>query len=112
MSKFKYMTFGISPSDRDSFVAHADKFTKEETIAKCLVECDDLFTRDRDVYGHPRPRLRIPNVDDVQEARCAFRYGFSPEFSEGAYTIVDDDAAWSFPVHVIVFETLKQSGDG
>lgn len=107
MAKFDYMTFGISPGDRDLFVAHAGKFSDEDTVRLCIAECDDLFTRERDCFGHPRKPLRLPTVDDVQDARCAFRFGMY-EFPEGAYTICGtDDEPGSFPVHVIDFDRLR-----
>lgn len=112
MSKFNYMTFGISAGDRDSFVAHAGKYTAEDTVRLCVAECEDLFMRERDCFNHPRKPLRIPTVDDVQPARCAFRHGLSSEFPEGAYTIVGDGAVGSFPVHVIDFDRLRAGKGG
>lgn len=107
MSKFDCMMFGISPGDNDTFVAHAKKYTKAEALKQCISGYDHLFNRNTNAYGRKRTPLRLPTLDDVQEAQCAFRFSDNPEFPDGAYFIVGDNEYGSFPVYCIDMRALE-----
>lgn len=108
VSKFDFMAFGYSAGCNDMFVANARKYTAEQTVEICKREYDYLFTRHKDAWGREREPLRKPEVFDVQDARCAFRFG-NPEWPDGCYTLVGDGEDGAFPVHVIDFELLKEA---
>jgi len=103
MAKFDYMAFGYSPGDSDMFVANAKMYSTEETVELCKSEYDYKFLGKRALH----PDFRKPTPDDVQDAYCAFRFGLSPEWPDGCYTLVGEGERGAFPVHVIDFERLR-----
>ena len=105
MSRFDHMAFGYSAGSSDIFVAHANKYTAEQVVKMCLTEYEYKF---KGTYGHGRcaRALREPNVYDVQDGFCAFRFG-NPEYPDGCYTFVGENERGAFPVYVIDFDTLK-----
>lgn len=107
MSKFDYMNFNDGSHDSD-FVAHAKKYTKEETIDLCMVENDHKFT---EKYCNGRLH-RKPTITDVKEATVRY-YPKVPEYcgcdsDGGCYTYCKKGERGSFPVWVIEFEGLKE----
>lgn len=109
MSKFDFMAFGYSAgSDNCAFVAHAKKYTAAETVELCKREYEYKF-RDHTLWaGRPVKALREPTVDDVEQMFCVFRFGVSPEWPEGCYTLTDRDETGAFPVWMIAFDRLRQ----
>lgn len=101
MSKFDYMNF-VGGEDTE-FVAHAKKFTKEETINHCLSENDWKFEGE--------DALRLPTVDDIIERQV--KYFVNPpdycasDADGGCYTFCEPNARGSFPVWVIEFKGLR-----
>lgn len=104
MSKFDYMRFEGGASY--DFVAHAKKFTEEETIQHCLSEYDWMF-----VDGS----LRAPTVEDVKKQQVKYFVkrpdycGFNTD--GGCYTYCNEKTKGSFPVWVIEFENLRSAED-
>ncbi len=97
MSKFDYGAFGYSACASDMFVAHAGKYSREETLGLCVEEYSHRFNED----------LRKPTILDVEMLYCAFRFGVSPEWPDGCYTLFGKYQRGAFPVHVIDFAKLK-----
>jgi hypothetical protein len=100
MSKFDYMRFE-GGMDYD-FVAHAKKYTKEETIKHCLSEYDWMFEDDS---------LREPTVEDIKQRQVKY-FIRVPDYCAydtegGCYTYCSEHAKGSFPVWVIEFEDLR-----
>ena len=106
MSKFDYFNFHDGSWDTE-FVAHAKKFTKEETIELCVKENDWKFDKE-----HCNGKLhRKPTIDDVIE-RTVRWYPKVPEFCDidsdnGCYSYCKKGERGSFPVWVIEFEQLR-----
>lgn len=105
MSKFDYMNFSDGNHDIE-FVAHANKFTKEETVELCLQENDWRFDGE---YCNGN-LLREPTIEDIKEDTVRY-YPTVPEFcgydgESGCYTYCNKGERGSFPVWVIEFETL------
>lgn len=103
MSKFDFLGFGYDAGPDEMFVAHAGKYSAEETIALCKSEYSQKFYG---VEGRNYDRLREPTIADVQDAHCAFRFGVSPEWPDGCYALVGPAENGAFPVHVIDFGKL------
>jgi len=99
MSKFDFMAFSYDAGPDEMFVAHAGKYSTEETVELCKRECE---------YSLQRRKLREPTVNDVFDAWCGYRYGVSSEWPHGCYTFVGEKEIGAFPVHVIEFNQLKQ----
>ena len=110
MEKFDFMGFGIEGRYDEMFVACASKYTPAETIDLCMREFEYKF-KPLTWCGRTIPALRAPSVDDVQSAYCAFRFGVSPEWPDGCYTLVGKGETGAFPVWVIDFTRLKEDGD-
>ncbi len=110
MGKFDFMGFGIEGSYDEMFVACARKYTPGETVNLCMREFEYKF-KPLIWCGRTIPALRAPSVDDVQSEYCAFRFGVSPEWPDGCYTLVGKGETGAFPVWVIDFERLKEDGD-
>lgn len=101
-SKFDYMGFNDGSCSDCLFVVHAKKHTKQEALKLCIAEYSHLFNNK---YGG---NCRIPSLEAVKEAKCAFRFGLSAcEFPDGAYTIVPDDTKNAFCVWVIDLDALE-----
>ena len=98
------MAFGYDAGDSDMFVAHAGKYTAEETVRLCLQEYEHKF-RNRDLPRKTIKALREPTAADVQDMHCAFRLG-NPEWPDGCYTLVGATESGAFPVRVIDFGRL------
>lgn len=107
MSKFEFMGFGYDGGHDEMFVANAKKYSAAETVELCMREFDYLFQDHRTDYGREVNGLRKPNIADVQDAHCAFRFGVSPEWPDGCYTFVDESEHGAFPVRVIDFSKLE-----
>lgn len=107
MSAFDFMGFGYDGGHDEMFVAHAKKYSAEETVEICKREFDYLFQDHRGAHGRKIEGLREPTQADVQDAHCAFRMGVMPEFPSGCYTIVGPQERGAFPVRVIDFSRLK-----
>lgn len=91
------------------FVAHAKKFTKEETIDLCIGENDWRF----DEKYCDGTVLRVPTIEDIKERTVRY-YPQVPEncgldVEGGCYTYCEREERGSFPVWVIEFEGLKES---
>jgi len=107
MTRFDYMGFGRDCGSDDMFVVHAGKYTPEQAVSICKSEYEHLF-KETGEYRLPwQRRLREPIIDDVLTAGCAFRFGVSPEWPDGCYTLVGINKRGAFPVHVIDFDRLK-----
>lgn len=101
MTKFDYMNFtggyGIE------FVAHANKYSKEEAVGKCIKENEHLF---EGLY-------RKPTVKDIQEdfvkyyVKCPSFCGYDAD-GGGCYTFTEETSKGSFPVWVIDISKLKE----
>ncbi len=104
MSKFDYMNFSDGYSEIE-FVAHAKKFTKEETVKLCIQENDYKF-----IEKYCNNLLRKPTIEDVAEGTVRW-YPVTPEFcgydGDGCYTYCNKGERGSFPVWVIEFDKLK-----
>ncbi len=98
MANFDFMAFGYSAGDADMFVAHAKKYTAQETIDLCQREYSHKFEtvseERRKWFG---PQVRIPTLEDVADAWCAFRMGVDSEWPDGCYTLVKEGDAGAFP---------------
>lgn len=101
MSKFEYMNF--EGGEDTEFVAHANKFTKEEDVNYCLAENDWKFEGE---YA-----LRIPTVENIKVRQVKYfikkPYDCGFDTDGGCYTFCDDDAKGSFPAWVIDFKELR-----
>lgn len=103
MSKFDFMNF--EGGEDTEFVVHAEKFTKEEAIEKCLFENDWRFEE-------ANARYRKPVLSDIAEDRVKY-FVKIPEYcgldssGGGCYTYCDQKARGSFPVWVIEFQNLR-----
>ena len=104
MSKFTYMNFSDDCIDIE-FVAHAKKYTKQQTIENCIAENDWRFEKD----CLSKYKLRIPTEDDVLEVRIRWYikppWDLSDVFPDGCYSYCGDEKG-SFPVYVIQFDKL------
>ncbi len=105
MSRFDFMGFGYDGGRDEMFVAHAKKYTPEQTVELCTREYAHRFSQQ---WG---TKLREPTVNDVIESHCAFRFGVSSEWPDGCYTFVGQNEPGSFPVYVIDFKGLKEIKD-
>lgn len=107
MSKFDYMNFGYGSGHDTEFVAHAKKYTKEQTIELCIAENDWKFEPD---YCNG-VLLRKPGISDIKQ-RFVRWYVRTPENcdydkGEGCYTYCKSNQRGSFPVWVITFKKLR-----
>lgn len=102
MSKFKFMGFGYGGGSDELFVAHARKYSREETVALCVQEYEDLFS------GVYKSKYRKPTVEDVDDGYCAYRFGVFPDYDGGCYTFAEQHERGAFPVYIITFEDLKE----
>lgn len=84
MSDFDFMGFGYDGGHDEMFVAHAKKYSAEETVEICKREFDYLFQDHRGAHGRKIEGLREPTQADVQNAHCAFRMGVMQSFRAGA----------------------------
>lgn len=108
MSKFDFMGFGYDGGRDEMFVAHANKYTKEQTLELCKKEYQHRF---EETACHRLPgekKLRVPTTDDVISTYCAFRFGVSSEWPDGCYTFVGKNEPGAFLVYVIYFDNLKE----
>lgn len=102
MSKFDFMNF--TDGLNFEFVAHAKKYTKEETISLCLAE-NGLDFQER--------KLREPVVSDIRERTVKY-FVKVPEYCDvdtdgGCYTYCNKGVRGNFPVWVIELNDLKVS---
>lgn len=97
MSKFEYMDF-TGGSGGDEFVAHAGKFSKQQTIDACISEWDYKF--------EPDGYMRKPGENDVY-LRWVKYYVRVPDWcghdndGGGCYTYCNSHDRGAFPVWVI-----------
>lgn len=106
MSSFDFAGFSDG-GNFPVFVAHARKYTTEDTVRLCKIEYEHLFEINDRHRQEWEQRFQEPTIDDVQKKACAFRFGVSDEWPNGCYTLVSDGEGGSFPVYVIDFDRLK-----
>jgi hypothetical protein len=105
--KFDYMNF-YGGSDGTEFVAHANKYTKEQAINLCISENDWRFEQ----KNSGGDLLREPTVDDIVHRHVKW-YVKAPDWcgyddgGEGCYTYCAEGLRGSFPVWVIAFDKLN-----
>jgi hypothetical protein len=100
VSKFDYMSF--SGGNDTEFVAHAKKYSKEQTIELCIGEND---------YRFEDGGLRTPTISDIDERTVKY-FIKVPEYcgydgEGGCYTYCKKDSKGSFPVWSIDFSELR-----
>lgn len=103
MSQFSVMEF--SGGDSPEYVSHANKFSKEDTVANFNFE-----------YGHliDNGTFRSATLADIAERRVRY-FIQKPDYcgldidSGGCYSFCDNEARGSFPVWVIQLDSLRAS---
>lgn len=111
LSNFDYFNFSDGSLDVE-FVAHANKYTKEEVVELCIQENDFMFEGKSWYNKNP---LREPTINDIRK-RSVRWYPRVPGFCDydggggGCYTYCKKGEHGSFPVWVIEFEKLKITG--
>lgn len=99
--KFTGMNFQIDGYDY-MYVAHANKFTKEQSIEQCM---------DENHWRFENEELRIPCIDDVNKAHV--KYFINPpadcssDLKGGVYSFCAKGDVGSFPVWIIAFAKLR-----
>lgn len=98
MSKFDFMFFDAGHTFYDEFVAHAKKFTKEETLELLQFEGFEggvLAGSDLSIYSENDIKKRFVKYYVRCPDWCAFKS------DGGCYTYCEEGARGSFPVWVI-----------
>jgi hypothetical protein len=109
MSKFDYMNFYSGYDIK--FVANAKKYSKADTIARCISENDSRFN-----FKYAGSMLcRIPRIEDIEE--WSVRYfakvpeGAASDKKSGNYSFCRSGKRGSFPVWVISLDRLRISSN-
>lgn len=105
MSAFNYMVF--TGGSLDEFVAHAKKYTPEQTVELMKSEMSYMS------FGHELSDYRKPTIGDIEERWCRY-YVKIPDWcgydeEGGCYTYCSKGERGGFPVYVIKMESLTES---
>lgn len=101
-STFDCMVFTGGPSDE--FVAHAEKYTKEEVLKLIKEEYS---------YNIEIGEYREPNLEDIKEefvrwyVRVPDWCGFEGGNTEGCYSFCSENERGSFKVYVVEINDLR-----
>jgi hypothetical protein len=99
MSKFDFMNF--ENDGLFEFIAHAKKYTKEEAVAVCKSENEDVIKNNE---------VREITAEDIQERFVRFFIhapeGLNQEFPDGCYSYCSKFNKGCFPVWVIDLAAL------